>query len=835
MSKWEDDLKLVKEAYPDLGEEFGSTIDGIILGSASVGMDLYDKMTLPKTFGSTSPADLYKGTGHIRTYPERFGEGLMERDTSGVYVIPSHGEEAIRDFYMSDDDGMAGPAVPPGSYPHYSKEPPGEAVFHDEDEWRRMVRETYRRPAPVAPTEVSPYIKTGFSGEDALDSTRTTESWRGELSDEEAARFMAERDLSGIGIISPPIRTDATDPGFVGKLKDMGSSSMPVYDGPDPDSPLVKDLGDLMYGPVSLETPRTLYSPFREDVSPPEPYERKSFGEKFDKKHPGRREKMDDVKYIFGEEEGSATSVYEPEVGLERTYELYDGYGRPFVIGPSGKWEPKELVPLLYEHWEARHDRGEDAAAAKRDAEIAKYWGKVDSYTKKIEDYIKSSGITAEEYSKRSTAASPLKSEYVKDHPDYEELVREAVPTLDERLDVPDVRTYTPAAGGEVDPSLVDSIISTAAAGGTPGLSEALAAAEREGYEKEGLETSTPLTDLALWTVGGGALGAGLGLGKKLYDSAKLLTGKFPGTAVPSKVYKDAIDATVAGATGVGKKLGAPVGERKGILGPILGHLSKDVDVLSSLAMGSGKTGKLAYRISDSTKKGVLSKVAKDLHGESTDVTRRRVVDTLRREIGDTHDLSTPEKVTTYLTAMLKSSGGKVGEYARKVDGVDSFADIGVRRAMTDVGKETFGSLPRAVGLGATGGAIGGAYLGGASDIAFGSTGTPYADPYPGMIDPTFEPSAPVHYSDILKHFDTETVPGHLPMDTTDTPPYAEIMGESYKYDPAMSPPSAYSYPGFIPSSPFSTAPYSPPGYSPITGSFYPTAAEIIAAGGTTP
>ena len=100
------------------------------------------------------------------------------------------------------------------------------------------------------------------------------------------------------------------------------------------------------------------------------------------------------------------------------------------------------------------------------------------------------------------------------------------------------------------------------------------------------------------------------------------------------------------------------------------------------------------------------------------------------------------------------------------------------------------------------------------------------------MIDPTFEPSAPVHYSDILKHFDTETVPGHLPMDTTDTPPYAEIMGESYKYDPTMSPPSAYSYPGFIPSSPFSTAPYSPPGYSPITGSFYPTAAEIIAAGG---
>ena len=103
---------------------------------------------------------------------------------------------------------------------------------------------------------------------------------------------------------------------------------------------------------------------------------------------------------------------------------------------------------------------------------------------------------------------------------------------------------------------------------------------------------------------------------------------------------------------------------------------------------------------------------------------------------------------------------------------------------MTEVGKETFGSLPRAVGLGAAGGALGGAYLGGASDLAFGSTETPYTDPYPGMIDPTFEAAPSTHYSDPLKHWDTETVPGHLPLDITDTPFYSAVMGEDHEYFP---------------------------------------------------
>jgi len=68
-------------------------------------------------------------------------------------------------------------------------------------------------------------------------------------------------------------------------------------------------------------------------------------------------------------------------------------------------------------------------------------------------------------------------------------------------------------------------------------------------------------------------------------------------------------------------------------------------------------------------------------------------------------------------------------------------------------------------------------------------------DPYPGMIDPTFEPTATTHYDDVLKHFETEAVPGHLPMDITDIPPYSAIMGEPYKYDPVMPSSSDYSRP----------------------------------------
>jgi hypothetical protein len=105
------------------------------------------------------------------------------------------------------------------------------------------------------------------------------------------------------------------------------------------------------------------------------------------------------------------------------------------------------------------------------------------------------------------------------------------------------------------------------------------------------------------------------------------------------------------------------------------------------------------------------------------------------------------------------------------------------------------------------------------------------------MVDPTFVPDASMHYSDPLKHYDTETVSSHLPLSLT-TPfmtalegmeHAAEFAPPEWEYTPVMPPPSAYSYPGFTPSSPYGSAPYSPTGYSPITGTVDPTHEEIMA------
>ena len=57
-------------------------------------------------------------------------------------------------------------------------------------------------------------------------------------------------------------------------------------------------------------------------------------------------------------------------------------------------------------------------------------------------------------------------------------------------------------------------------------------------------------------------------------------------------------------------------------------------------------------------------------------------------------------------------------------------------------------------------------------------------EPLPTLVDPTFEAAPSTHYSDPLKHWDTETVPGHLPLDITDTPFYSAVMGEEHKYFP---------------------------------------------------
>jgi hypothetical protein len=334
-----------------------------------------------------------------------------------------------------------------------------------EDEWRKAYPSLVGMPgAPIASSEY------------------TTEWYRpgSEKFKREAGEAVMREDPSGIAVLPSPLDSDYTRlrKEFMGGEPSVIEKSMPMMR--EDVSPYID--ADRMLGPVSLETPLkaipevdtfkelssapktspVLYSPFAGDVPPPEPFKTESFMAMFNRKYPDRMAFIAEkgTFYPFGHEPA------EPWHTGFRDPEIYDGYGRPSVIGPDGYAMGKFAAPKMWDDWKNRHSASMKRQTDDRNDVIDAYWGKVDSHTKFIEDYIKSSGITAEEYSKRGTGAKPLSLEYVKEHPDYEELVREAVPTLDERLDVPDVRTYTPAAGEVVSPSFLDSIISPAAAAG---------------------------------------------------------------------------------------------------------------------------------------------------------------------------------------------------------------------------------------------------------------------------------------------------------------------------------------------------------------------------------
>ena len=795
MSKWEDDLKLVKEAYPDLGEEFGSTIDGMILGSASVGMDLYDKMTLPETFGSTSPADLYKGTGHIRTYPERFGEGLMERDTSGVYVIPSPGEEAIRDFYMSDDEGMAGPAIPPGGYPHYSTEPSGEATMYDEDEWRRMIRESGRRPAPVAAAEVSPYTKTGAAGDAWEKYIRPGMKWLGDT-----IPFIGRSDTSS---------TETVDEGTK-LLRDMM----------DADEESRKDMDRLLRETEEYDkTFKKISGEYDEYDKTERPGDITKFVKDAISEAEVRAAWEDWADYGSPTDGSSDVIVTDPDTGVDI---LYDG-ATPILdmIGPGTS--------------------GTFGSKMSADTSVEPDW---DAYAKGMEARYLSGELGVEPLGRGSDG-------YVWDGMPGTSTYTGSIPTLDERLDVPDVRTYTPAAGEGVDSSLLDYILPTASAGGTPitesppiSMADRLKSIE-DGTAFEGMKEGGWGADglAALGAIPGGAilggtLGAVGGMLSRGTGIHKALTGsRIPGTAGTVDEYARAKAVTAAGddARLAAGEFAFPVGERGPISWladvPILGPLSKkfkevltrDVDVLSSTGMLTD-----AGKISSTAERELVSKVARDVYGESTLATRAAVKKRLADELPD-HDLggwlpkvagTVASKATDYLSAMTKTAivGKAPTEYARTVpkstlddfvgpgklkageEMVGSGVDAAFRRGMADVAEDMYGKMSTSALKGGGIGTIGGIGVGAALDAK--AAGIPYTDPYPGMVDPTFEPTATTHYDDVLKHFETETVPGHLPMDITDTPPYAEIMGESYKYDPVMPTPSAYSRPDMEPSAP---------------------------------
>ena len=299
-------------------------------------------------------------------------------------------------------------------------------------------------PGMFGPVGSSPIVA---SHEFATDWYRpgSDERWarRGELG---SAPLLDIDPKTGVDILYPE--------GTIPKVKTGTKGPMPVIEPtldletpeikrPKPYDPLTDhDLLRLMGEEPMIDvsyTPPMFYSPFAEDVPPPAPYEKTSYFDHLGATRPGRLEKMGSVGYPYGEEKGSPVArslpplLYKPEVGWERSYYPYDGYGRPHSYASTGDYVYSGLADLMTEYHGVRHDRSEDAAAAKRDAEIAAYWDRVDAYTESTRDYIKSLGITEEEYSKRSTAASPLKSEYVSDHPDYEEIAA----LMDRVVDLP--------------------------------------------------------------------------------------------------------------------------------------------------------------------------------------------------------------------------------------------------------------------------------------------------------------------------------------------------------------------------------------------------------------
>jgi hypothetical protein len=614
---------------------------------------------------------------------------------------------------------------------------------------------------------------------------------------------MVADDPSGVAILPSGLESDYTKfkTGRLGDSPDlMDYFTMPEMEGPDPDIPLVKDLGDRMYGPISLETsveaiPEVGKSPAvgslddwidaalgsavpsfdNQDWA----YGRVSYG--------GPRIKFDgsDKVYVQAGEAGApyheakdaweAAKIAEADakravptleerdvkeallaaaVPTKETIPEVDAFKELSEVGKS----PESWVDYFGVRMTAREAAARTASSAHMKAFRAKYaddrgvlWGDA-----KNTDYPTQAAAHAENqrrYKIREAAEAEANRIY--------ESLRKAVPTVDERLDVPDVRTYTGDPDLPLEPStgFIGDWIGDEATAADTAISEAL--------RKAGVD----------------------------YHSEA------------SKIYRDTM-------WGTGKE-GALEERMTGGYEEILSHFPlADAPVGSAIWSAfeaiKDKAGTSYY--DDHRDRAIAEWKAEHPGGTieefSEDVRRDPFRYPLR---GD------PEEGKAFESPYFE----RIGPFDER-DTIDYFGlppkDTTSSTPLTIFKPEVSGpaSIPPWVSM----------------ISAASAAKPPMTDPYPGMIDPTFEPTATTHYSDILKHFETETVPGHLPMDITDIPPYAEIMGESYKYDPAMSPPSAYSYPGFIPSSPFSTAPYSPPGYSPITGSFYPTAAEIIAAGG---
>ena len=448
------------------------------------------------------------------------------------------------------------------------------------------------------------------------------------------------------------------------------------------------------------------YTPFAEDVAPPKPYGRVSYTEYFDKLHPGRREKMSEVVYPHGDEsisaalsaaKGGSIQTFEPALGrygdpdytpLKYEYELYDSYGRPAVIGPKGELVPKGLAPLMYDYYEKRYDRREDKAEAARDAEIAAYWDKIDSYTDTVKDYMTSRGLTAEEYAERSGAATPLKASYAESHPDYlaaardAELVRAAVPTVDERLDVGTVGPPEPRGG--VAPFSPDAL----------------------GYK-------IPF----------------IGPAKLEHDKAVAEGRKPPHTSA----YGDyELDRAL-------EKAGVTMEEFREALFATGHTMSPEEFAGDHLYKG------LAY-----TPLAALPPIEVPRIDIDVPFTEHSI------PITDPTTVPVGSSIAGVVKDALESL--RSGVYAVKGRDADS--------ALIDKVKSYL--EPPKTGISALG----------PKDPSLSELLTSL---HPGIIDPTFAPDASIHYSDPLKHYDTEAVPGHVPLSLT-TPVVTALEGMEEAY-----------------------------------------------------
>jgi hypothetical protein len=465
---------------------------------------------------------------------------------------------------------------------------------------------------------------------------------------------------------------------------------------------------------MSAEAPASSYGLYG-SRPPPEPFETEGFMEMFNRRHPDRLARIAEygTQFMFGEEDG-----------------------RLAVVGPDGYVNSPEAAENMWTHWKDRHDAGQKRQTDDRNAVISKYWEGVDARTKQIEDYIKSSGITAEEYSKRSTAAKLLDPEYVKSHPDYEELVREALPTPDERLEV-------------VSPSFLDSIISPASAdssfiGGGMSGEDKWKAGMLGGYEDE-------------------------------YKAAA------------DKDFED-YPSDILRAAGIG----VDTSERGIAIPPprLLGEMSPG----ERFEKGVGSL----------TIPGDWESIRPD-----EDFYFRRADTKVGDPVlgGDPYYGRSP--------ALLGRTPPVPGPSAPKMPfgipglGLDSLDALPVTPSTYSESfpapSDLYPPVPTPPSWLPKGGIIG-------SDLLDSSR------PY-GYTPPRTTPTAPVAPSwfpsletDLL---DSARSYGHVPRETTPMPPSWFPLLETDSLDSASS--------------------FHPPGYSPITGTFYPTAAEIMAAGGTTP